>query len=84
MKYFENESDVITLQELSIENRLDRVSIFGSLDITRDKQGLELALKLQCIVEGIVNALEQVKDELQIIFHRLRRLKKSKTPSNFN
>lgn len=64
MKYFENESDVITLQELSIENRLDRVSIFGSLDITRDKQGLELALKLQCIVEGIVNALEQVKDEL--------------------
>ena len=64
MKYFENESDVITLQELSIENRLYRVSIFGSLDITRDKQGLELALKLQCIVEGIVNALEQVKDEL--------------------
>jgi hypothetical protein len=64
MKYFENESDVITLQELSIENRLDRVAIFGSLDITRDKQGLELALKLQCIVNGIVDALQQVQNEL--------------------
>lgn len=64
MKYFENESDVITLQELSIENRLDRVSIFGSLDITHDKQGLELALKLQSIVNGIVDTLEHVKNEL--------------------
>lgn len=64
MKYFENESDVITLQELSIENRLDRVSVFGNVDITRDKQGLELALKLQCIVNGLVEALEQAQDEL--------------------
>jgi hypothetical protein len=64
MKYFENESDVITLQELSIENRLDRISMFGSLDITHDKQGLELALKLQTIVNGIVTALEQAKDAL--------------------
>ncbi len=64
MKYFENESDVITLQDLSIENRLDRISIFGSLDITHDQAGLALALQLQTLVDGIVCTLQQQKAEL--------------------
>jgi len=32
---FANEEEVITIQELTLENRLDRVSINGSVDITK-------------------------------------------------
>ncbi len=38
---FNNEEDVIHVGELDIENRLDRISIHGSVDITKDQQGLE-------------------------------------------
>lgn len=64
-KPFENESDVITLSdplndaELTIENRIDRVSIFGSLDITKDKAGLRQAKDLQSLLGAILDVLEK-------------------------
>lgn len=56
---FENEEEVITIQELSIENRLDRVSIHGSVDITKDKQGLEYAFALKRQIDTIVEKLKR-------------------------
>ena len=56
---FENEEEVITIQELSIENRLDRVSINGSVDITKDKQGLEYAFALKRQIDTIVEKLKR-------------------------
>lgn len=56
---FENEEEVITIQELSIENRLDRVSIHGSVDITKDKQGLEYAFALKRQIDTIVEYLKR-------------------------
>ena len=58
LKPFANESDALSLGELNIENRLDRVSIFGSIDITRDKAGLEQAKLLQSVLNATVAALE--------------------------
>lgn len=56
---FKNEEEVITIQELTLENRLDRVSIHGSVDITRDKQGLEYAFMLKRQIDTIVEQLKR-------------------------
>ena len=40
---FANESEALQVDELTIENRTDRVSIYGSIDITRDRRGQEMA-----------------------------------------
>ncbi|KFL34974.1 MULTISPECIES: hypothetical protein [unclassified Sulfurospirillum] len=65
---FENEEEVITIQELSIENRLDRVSINGSVDITKDKQGLEYAFALKRQIDTIVEYLKKqdLSDKISI------------------
>lgn len=55
---FKDEATVLTLDELTIENRLDRVEIYGSLQITRDKAGLELARALKEVLESTVATLE--------------------------
>jgi len=55
---FQNESDTLQLGDLTIENRTDRVSFYGSLDITRDKIGLVNAQQLKSIIEMIVGELE--------------------------
>ncbi len=73
-KPFENESDALTLSdslndtELSIENKIDRVSFFGSLDITKDKIGLDHALKLQSLLNAIVEVLgkSDLPDKIEV------------------
>jgi len=40
---FKNDADRKQIGDLIIENRLDRISMHGSLDITMDKEGLEFA-----------------------------------------
>ena len=58
MDFFKNESEAHTINDLNIENRLDRVALFGSIDLTRDEAGLSLALKLKGILDGVVSVLE--------------------------
>jgi hypothetical protein len=58
---FGNESEAAQLSELMIENRLDRISLFGSIDITRDKGGLEKATELKVLLDAIVLRLQQFK-----------------------
>lgn len=55
---YANELDSLTLGELTIENRLDRISIYGSLELTKDKQGLQNAYELKRIVDSSVEALK--------------------------
>ena len=43
---FRNETDRLQIGDLTLENRLDRVSLSGSLDITRDMAGLDAAREL--------------------------------------
>lgn len=44
-----------------MENRLDRVSLFGSLDLTRDKEGLAAARELNELVTHVVAELEKLE-----------------------
>ncbi len=56
---FANESEALQVDELTIENRTDRVSIYGSLDITRDRRGLEKARRLARLFDAILARLSQ-------------------------
>ena len=69
-KPFANESDVLTLGSLAVENRVDRVSMHGDLEITKDKAGLALARQLQAVVDATVKALQADKalpDAVQVV-----------------
>ena len=55
---FKNESEFLQIGSLTVENRVDRVSIFGSVDITRDKEGLAVARELKSIVDLTLAELE--------------------------
>jgi len=58
MKPYANESEVVQIEGLTIENRADRISIYGEIDITRDKQGLKAAKELQAIIDATIKTLE--------------------------
>jgi hypothetical protein len=55
---FANEADVLEVGNLTFENRLDRITVSGDLDITADKQGLAAARVLQALLGDIVGKLE--------------------------
>ena len=66
---FANESDVASIGgTLTVENRLDRVQIYGQIDITKDKEGYERALDLKRQIDAIVNVLkrEDLPDKVSI------------------
>ena len=56
---YANESDVLDIGGLTIENRVDRISISGDIDLTLDKPGLALAKQLQKLLADVVAQLEK-------------------------
>ena len=60
-KPYENESEVIRIGNLEVENRVDRVVLMGDLVLTKDKAGLELAKELQILAARVVKVLEKQK-----------------------
>lgn len=67
---FENESEVVVIEDLTFENRTDRVSISGGIDITRDKAGLEKIRTLKKQIDAIAKKLENEKelpDKIEIL-----------------
>lgn len=51
---FENESDVLLLGDLTLENRIDRISLYGSIDLTLDQAGMRDAETLLGILTDAV------------------------------
>jgi hypothetical protein len=60
-KPFKNEEESLIIDDVTIENRLDRVSLYGSVQLTRDKTGLQQARQLKEVVDAVVAALEAEK-----------------------
>lgn len=56
---FANEYEIITIQTFSIENRFDQISIYGVIDITKDKNGLEKILAIKHQIDTIVDYLKK-------------------------
>jgi hypothetical protein len=59
---FENETQSIPIDELTIENRLDRIELYGALVITRDQIGLQRALEIQTLINATVQSLQAQTD----------------------
>lgn len=59
---YENETDSLQIDEMTVENRLDRISLYGSLELTKDVRGLESALKLKRIIDASIDALKREKN----------------------
>ena len=56
---FANETDSLSIGELTVENRVDRISIYGSIDITRDQEGLAYAETLQTLFNDIIASMRE-------------------------
>lgn len=56
---YENETDSFDIDELHIANRIDKIRIEGSVELTKDRQGLEYALKLKRVIDAAVEALKR-------------------------
>jgi hypothetical protein len=55
---YENEADVVEIGRLAMENRVDRVTVSGDVDLTADKRGLEQARLLHELLGRVIAALE--------------------------
>ena len=54
---FADDSGSSSIGSLVIENGRDKIALYGNLDITRDKAGLELARELLALVTKVTDAL---------------------------
>jgi hypothetical protein len=59
-KPFENGAESHSIQDLTVENDVDRVNIYGNLQLTKDQKGLEAAKVLQQLINQVVSTLESV------------------------
>jgi hypothetical protein len=59
---FANEADVLEVGRLMLENRLDRITISGDVDLSADRQGLDAARLLHALLGKVVAALETRPD----------------------
>jgi hypothetical protein len=62
IKPFKNEEESVDIGGLTIENRLDRIEMYGSVQITKDKAGLQLAQELRQLLDATLKALQAEKD----------------------
>lgn len=62
LRPYADDSASIGIGDLTVENGRDQVSLHGSLELTRDQAGLELARALKALLDQMVQALEAEKD----------------------
>lgn len=55
---YANEADVLIIGKLTIENRLDRITLGGDVDLTFDQAGLAKARELHQLLGAVVATLE--------------------------
>ncbi|WP_038346267.1 hypothetical protein [Acinetobacter sp. A47] len=58
-KPFEHGDESSAIYDLTLENQVDCVSLYGNLQITKDQAGLKTAKALQSFVNEVVAALEK-------------------------
>lgn len=61
-KPFETGNESSSIYDLTLENQVDCVNLYGNLQITKDQVGLKAAKALQQLINDVVTALE--KEEL--------------------
>jgi len=59
---FADDSASLTIGGLTVENGAEKLVFYGSLEITRDKPGLDHAKRLLTVVQHAVQALENMQN----------------------
>lgn len=67
---FGNEKESFDVGGLTIENRFDRISVYGSIDITKDNEGLKHALMLKRLIDAAIDEMKRDKNLPDRIFVR--------------
>ena len=62
LKPFADDAASLMIGKLTIENSTDQLSLYGSLDITRDQHGLAQARQLKALLDAAVATLEGQAD----------------------
>ncbi|WGG52956.1 hypothetical protein [Rugamonas sp. DEMB1] len=58
---FANEADVLNIGRLMVENRVDRVTLSGDVDLTMDQAGLAHARALHRLLGEVLAKLERAE-----------------------
>ncbi|WP_334135148.1 hypothetical protein [Acinetobacter schindleri] len=61
-KPYENGTESHAIHDLTIENDVDCVSLYGNLQLTKDQAGLKAAKALQALLNDVVQQLENTPD----------------------
>lgn len=61
LKPYADDAASLSIEGLTIENGQDRIAVYGNLDLTRDKAGLQNARALKAVLDSIVQVLEAEK-----------------------
>ena len=61
-KPYENGIESHAIHDLTIENDVDCVSLYGNLQLTKDQAGLKAAKALQALLNDVVQQLENTPD----------------------
>ncbi len=59
---FAEDAGSTSIAKLTIENGTDRIALYGSLDLTQDRQGLKHARALKATLDRTVQVLEAQAD----------------------
>ena len=68
-KPFENGNESSSIEDLTLENQVDCVNLYGNLQISKDQAGLKIAQALQAFVNSVVAELEKqqpLPDKIQM------------------
>lgn len=58
-KPYQHGTESVQIDDLTIENQIDCISVYGNLQITKDQLGLKNAKALQDLIDAVVAVLEQ-------------------------
>lgn len=68
-KPFQQGNESHAIHDLTLENDLDRINLYGNLQMTHDQAGLVAAKALKAYLDAIVQHLEQQPDLPEHIVH---------------
>ncbi|MHA3080699.1 hypothetical protein [Acinetobacter sp. ANC 5502] len=69
-KPFAEDQSSSAIYDLTLENQLDCINLYGNLQITKDQQGLATAKALQSLINQVVEVLEQQDNLPEKIAHQ--------------
>ncbi|WP_374253388.1 hypothetical protein [Acinetobacter brisouii] len=69
-KPFAEDQSSSAIYDLTLENQLDCINLYGNLQITKDQQGLATAKALQSLINQVVEVLEQQENLPEKIPHQ--------------